>query len=73
MPREIDWNDVLEIGIQLQELHPEVEPFSVRFTDLHRWVTELPGFIGDPAKSNESLLEAIQLAWNEEYEDAKLG
>lgn len=73
MPREINWNDVLEIGIQLQEAHPEVEPFSVRFTDLHKWVTELPGFAGDPAKSNESLLEAIQLAWNEEYEDAKLG
>ncbi len=73
MPREINWNDVLEIGIQLQEAHPEIEPFSVRFTDLHKWVTELPGFIGDPAQSNESLLEAIQLAWNEEYEDAKLG
>ena len=73
MPREINWNDVLEIGIQLQEAHPEVEPFSARFTDLHKWVTELPGFVGDPAKSNESLLEAIQLAWNEEYEDAKLG
>ena len=73
MPREINWNDVLEIGIQLQEAHPDVEPFSVRFTDLHKWVTELPGFVGDPAKSNESLLEAIQLAWNEEYEDAKLG
>ena len=73
MPREIDWTDVLEIGIQLQEKHPDVEPFSVRFTDMHRWVTELPGFSGDPQKSNESLLEAIQLAWNEEYEDAKLG
>lgn len=73
MPRDIDWTDVLEIGIQLQETHPDVEPFSVRFTDLHKWVTELPGFTGDPQKSNESLLEAIQLAWNEEYEDAKLG
>ncbi len=73
MPRDIDWTDVLEIGIQLQETHPDVEPFSVRFTDMHKWVTELPGFIGDPQKSNESLLEAIQLAWNEEYEDAKLG
>ena len=73
MPREINWTDVLEIGIQLQELHPEVEPFSVRFTDLHKWVMELPGFVGDPAKSNESLLEAIQTAWNEEYEDAKNG
>ncbi len=71
MPREINWNDVLEIGIQLQEKFPEVEPFSVRFTDLHKWVTELPGFVGDPAKSNEGILEAIQMAWNEEYEDAK--
>ena len=73
MPREIDWKDTLEIGIQLQEHHPDVEPYSVRFTDLHKWITELPGFIGDATKSNESLLEAIQVAWNEEYEDAKLG
>ena len=71
MPREINWNDTLEIGIQLQELHPELEPYTVRFTDLHKYVTALPGFVGDPAKSNEALLEAIQTAWNEEYEDAK--
>jgi FeS assembly protein IscX len=71
MAREIDWNDVLEIGILLQETYPEIEPYTVRFTDLHRYVTGLPGFVGDPAKSNESLLEAIQTAWNEEYEDAK--
>ncbi len=71
MPREIDWNNTEEIGIQLQERHPEMEPYTVRFTDLHRYVTELPGFKGDPAKSTEPLLEAIQTAWNEEYEDAK--
>jgi len=71
MPREIHWNDVLEIGIQLQEKYPELEPFSVRFTDLHRYVTELPGFADDPKKSTEGILEAIQLKWNEEYEDAK--
>lgn len=71
MPREINWNDTEEIGIQLQEKYPETEPYSVRFTDLHRFVTELPGFAGDPAKSTEPLLEAIQTAWNEEYEDAK--
>jgi FeS assembly protein IscX len=71
MPREIDWTDSEEIGILLQEKFPEVEPYSVRFTDLHKYVTELPGFVGDPAKSNEGLLEAIQKAWNEEYEDAK--
>ena len=73
MPREINWSDTLEIGIQLQEAHPDVDPYSIRFTDLHKWVTELPGFTGDPARSNESLLEAIQTAWHEEYEDAKNG
>ena len=71
MAREIQWTDVEEIGIQLQELHPEVDPYTVRFTDMHRWVTEIPGFVGDPAKSNEGLLEAIQTAWHEEWEDAK--
>ena len=71
MPREIDWTDAEEIGIQLQESHPETDPLSVRFTDMHRLVTELPAFTGDPAKSNEGLLEAIQMAWLEEYNDAK--
>jgi FeS assembly protein IscX len=73
MPREINWNDTLEIGIQLQELYPDLDPYSVRFTDLHRYVTELPGFVGDPLKSTEGILEAIQTAWHEEYEDAKNG
>jgi FeS assembly protein IscX len=71
MPREINWTDVEEIGIQLQEKYPDIEPYTVRFTDLHKYVTTLDGFVGDPAKSNEGLLEAIQTAWNEEYEDAK--
>jgi FeS assembly protein IscX len=71
MPREITWTDTLEIAIQLQEKYPDIEPFTVRFTDLHRYVTGLPGFIGDPMKSTEGVLEAIQMAWNEEYEDAK--
>ena len=71
MPREILWTDSEEIGIQLQEKFPVVDPFTVRFTDLHKYVTELEGFADDPAKSNESRLEAIQLAWHEEYEDAR--
>jgi len=71
MPREIHWNDSEEIGIQLQEKYPEIEPFTVRFTDLHAYVMGLPGFVGDPGKSTEGMLEAIQMAWNEEYEDAK--
>ena len=71
MPREIDWLDSEEIGILLQEKYPEIEPYSVRFTDLHKYVTGLAGFVGDPTKSNEGILEAIQTAWSEEYEDAK--
>lgn len=70
MQQELTWNDSEEIGIQLQEKHPEIDPLTVRFTDLHRYVTELPGFSDDKTKSNESKLEAIQMAWHEEYKDA---
>jgi FeS assembly protein IscX len=62
------WTDVREIAIALAERHPAVEPLSVRFTDLHRWVRELPGFADDPTKSNEKVLEAIQMAWLDEVE-----
>ena len=71
MASELNWSDVQEIGIQLQEKHPEIEPYTVRFTDLHRYVMELDDFVGEPGKSTEPLLEAIQQAWNEEWEDAK--
>ena len=62
----ISWTDVHEIGFRLSEAHPEVDPLGVRFTDLHAWVLALPGFEGDPKKSNESILEAIQMAWLDE-------
>jgi FeS assembly protein IscX len=71
MPREILWTDAEEIGIQLQEKFPGLDPLTVRFTDLHRYVTELEGFADSPANSNESRLEAIQMAWQEEFEDAQ--
>ena len=71
MPRDIEWTDTEEIAIQLQEAHPELDPLTVRFTDMHKLITEIPGFIGDPAKSNEGLLEAIQMAWLDEFNDAK--
>ena len=66
MPKPLQWTDVHDIAYELARAHSEVEPLSVRFTDLHRWVTELPGFAGDPKKSNEKILEAIQMAWMEE-------
>ena len=49
----------------------DIDPLSVRFTDLHKWILELPNFSGDAAGSNESKLEAIQMAWDEEYKDRK--
>ena len=63
------WTDVREIAFSLAERYPDVKPLTVRFTDLHRWVRELPGFADDPAKSNEKILEAIQMAWLDEVED----
>ncbi len=63
------WRDTEDIAIALSERHPDLDPLTVRFTDLHRWVTELPGFSDDPKASNESTLEKIQMAWLEEYRD----
>ncbi len=60
------WTDIEEIAEGLQEAHGEVDPQTVRFTDLHRWVTELEDFDDDPARSNEKILEAIQAAWIDE-------
>lgn len=69
MPKTLTWDDAEDLGILLYEKHPEVEPLTVRFTDLHRYVTELAEFKDDPQKSNEGKLEAIQMAWHEEFED----
>jgi FeS assembly protein IscX len=60
------WTDTLEIAIALTETHPDVDPKSVRFTDLFKWVQELPGFADDPKRCGEKILEAIQMAWIEE-------
>jgi FeS assembly protein IscX len=73
MAKDLTWDDSEDIGILLSEAHPELDPLTVRFTDLHRYVTELPDFKGDPAKSNEGKLEAIQMAWHEEYQDKTRG
>lgn len=60
------WRDTEDIAIALFERHPDLDPLTVRFTDLHRWVSELPGFTDDPKASNEKILEAIQMAWLDE-------
>ena len=69
MSKELTWDDAEDLGILLSEKHAEVDPLSVRFTDLHRYVTELAEFKDDPKKSNEAKLEAIQMAWHEEFLD----
>ena len=65
------WEDAEDIGIALYEKFPELDPLSVRFTDLHEWVCELEEFEDDPKTSTEGKLEAIQMAWLEEYKDAQ--
>jgi len=63
------WVDSRDIAIALAERYPDVDPATVRFTDLHRWVVELPGFDDDPKHSGEKILEAIQMLWIEESEE----
>jgi FeS assembly protein IscX len=60
------WTDSLDIAIELAEAHPEIDPRTIRFTDLHNWVMELPDFDDDPNHSGEKILEAIQMAWIDE-------
>ena len=60
------WTDTLEIAIALSEKYPDVDPLTVRFTDLFAWVQELDDFDDDPERCGEKILEAIQMAWIEE-------
>ena len=60
------WTDTLDIAIALTEAHPDVDPKSVRFTDLFNWVMALHGFDDDPKRCGEKILEAIQMAWIDE-------
>ncbi len=59
----LQWTDVQTIAIELAEKHPDVDPLTVRFTDLHNWVVDLDDFDDDPKRSGEKILEAIQQAW----------
>jgi FeS assembly protein IscX len=71
MAMTLSWDDAEDLGIALQDKFPDTDPLAVRFTDLHQWVTELDEFDDDPKGSNEGKLEAIQMAWLEEYKDAR--
>jgi len=69
VPDQLTWDDAEEIGILLAEKFPDQNPLEVRFTDLHKMVTGLPTFTGEPSASNEGKLEAIQMAWHEEWQE----
>ncbi|MCR4316505.1 MAG: Fe-S cluster assembly protein IscX [Planctomycetes bacterium] len=65
----LKWTDTEDIAIALFEKFGKLDPLTVRFTDLHKWVTEIEDFDDDPKLSNEAKLEAIQMAWREEWLD----
>ncbi len=68
-PAELRWDDSEEIALVLSDKFPDLNPLEVRFTDLHQWVTGLPTFVDNAEASNEGKLEAIQMAWYEEWQD----
>ncbi|MDC7717073.1 Fe-S cluster assembly protein IscX [Vogesella sp. DC21W] len=62
------WTDINQIAIELYDSQPDTDPTTVRFTDLHNWVVNLPGFDDDHSRGGEKVLEAIQQAWIDEAE-----
>ncbi len=68
---KLTWDQAEDIAIALNEKFPEQDPTYIRYTDLYQWITELDQFGDDPKKSNEAKLEAIQMAWLEEWKDAQ--
>ena len=60
------WSDTIDIAIALEEKFPKEDNINLRFTDLHKWICSLDEFEDDPDKSNEKILEAIQMAWIDE-------
>ena len=71
MDTPVDWKDVEEIGVRLFEAEPELDPLTLRFTDLLDKILALPGFTGTREESNEKRLEAVQMAWLEEFQDGR--
>jgi FeS assembly protein IscX len=63
----LTWDDPEGIALALVDKFPDLDPLTVRFTDLRRWVMELQDFRDDPKASSEGKLEAIQMAWHEEW------
>jgi FeS assembly protein IscX len=66
----LNWSDYRQIGEMLFEKYDTLDPLTVRFTDMHKWILDLEDFEGKPDGSNEKILEAIQMIWYEEWKDA---
>ena len=64
----VKWTDSLRIAEELSDKYPDVDPKLIRYTDLHAWICGLESFDDDPEKSNEKILEAIQMLWIEEID-----
>ena len=62
------WTDTHDIAIELADKYPDVDPKTIRFTDLRDWVLALDGFDDDPKHCGEKILEAIQMVWMDEAE-----
>lgn len=62
----MNWHEVRNIAIALEEHHPTADNVNLRFTDLRDWILALPDFVGSPTGCNEKILEAIQMAWIDE-------
>ncbi len=65
----LTWDQTDSNALALNEKFPELDPTHIRYTDLHKWIVELPDFGDDPQASTEGKLEAIQMAWLDEYQD----
>lgn len=68
MPK-LTWNQIDDIALALAEKFPDLDPTHIRYTDLHKWITELDDFSDDPMASSEGKLESIQMTWLEEYQE----
>ena len=67
--KPLTWDDAEAAGLALLQAHPEMDPLKTRLTDIHKWVAELPEFQDEPDAAPESKLEAIQMAWYEEWQE----
>ena len=71
MDTPVTWKDIEEVAVRLYEAEPDLDPLTLRFTDLLDRILALPGFAGTREESNEAKLEAVQMAWLEEFQDAR--